>query len=66
MTEHSDRLEILVRDEGVGFDPLKAGGKHFGLTGIRQRAKILGGTVHIDSEPGRGTTVCIVLPRRAG
>ncbi len=57
-----DRLVIDVRDWGVGFDPhgVKAG--HFGLRGIRERARLLGGSTEIHSAPGEGTHVHVELP----
>jgi len=51
-----------VRDGGVGFDPEAVGPNRFGLEGIRERGRLLGGRVSIDSRPGKGTRVCIVLP----
>jgi signal transduction histidine kinase len=65
-----DLVRLDVRDDGRGFDPAglgerpgEAGG--FGLTGMRQRAVGLGGTLEIESEPGTGTTVCASLPALA-
>ncbi len=49
---------LKVRDNGKGFDvdgPRKEGS--FGLTGLRERAYLLGGAVRIDSSPGRGTQI---------
>ncbi|MFZ4622019.1 MAG: sensor histidine kinase, partial [Bacteroidota bacterium] len=48
-------------DNGKGFDilSLKEG---LGMTGIRERTKILGGTCDIRSTPGDGTTVLITIP----
>jgi PAS domain S-box-containing protein len=64
--QHPKQLEVVIQDWGLGFDPAKVGGpqkgKHFGLTGIRQRAHLLHGSCEIESLPGRGTTVRVVLP----
>ncbi len=51
-------------DNGKGFEAstVKEG---MGLTGIRERAKILGGTCDIKSHPGEGTTVLIILPEHS-
>lgn len=56
------RVEIEVADDGRGFDPehTSAG---FGLTGMRERAELAGGTIDVRSVPGR-TTVRAVLPAR--
>jgi two-component system sensor histidine kinase UhpB len=59
------RLTLSVTDDGVGFSE-EAGNKssRFGLIGIRERVRHFDGFVHIDSSPGRGTTVAIELPLR--
>jgi len=60
-------LTIEIRDDGIGFDPAQVGEGHYGLSGIRQRAHVCGGTATIDSQPGKGTRVVVRLPRsRAG
>jgi signal transduction histidine kinase len=63
-----DRFEILVRDDGEGFNPAEAeqpgGRRGLGLIGMRERALQLAGVVTIDSAPGRGTVVRIVLSPR--
>ncbi|HVX32330.1 MAG TPA: GAF domain-containing sensor histidine kinase [Solirubrobacterales bacterium] len=58
------RIEIEVRDDGDGFDPTLAPGR--GLLGMRERVELLGGTLAIDSRPGRGTTVSSTFPVRGG
>jgi len=64
-----DQLCIEVHDQGVGFDrrlsdqyEVSAGSSKFGLFSIRERMKALGGSLLIDSEPGKGTTATLVLP----
>jgi signal transduction histidine kinase len=61
------RFELGVSDSGVGFNvsdltflPTQQGG--FGLYSIRERLIIIGGTLEIDSSPGRGTRVRITAP----
>ncbi len=51
------RLNILVRDDGVGFDPDLALAGHHGLTGMRYRIDSLGGAMTLTSSPGEGTTI---------
>ena len=55
-------IALDVRDDGQGF---AAGEKqapgHFGLTGMRERAAAIGGTLEVESEPSRGTTVRLLL-----
>jgi PAS domain S-box-containing protein len=57
-----DRLRIEVRDWGIGFDIKAAAKGRFGLEGIRQRVKLLGGKCNIRSKPGRGTRLIVELP----
>lgn len=58
-----DRLVLTVRDNGRGFDPGTVGdGKSYGILGIRERAYTLGGAARIDSRPGGGTLVEVVIP----
>jgi NarL family two-component system sensor histidine kinase YdfH len=62
-----EALEIRVRDNGVGFEPdlarLPAG--HYGLIGLWERARLLGGAFQITSVPGQGTQLCFCLPLTA-
>ncbi|NLF06898.1 MAG: PAS domain S-box protein [Pirellulaceae bacterium] len=57
-----DNVTIDVRDWGVGFDPAQVAGNHFGLRGIRERARLLRGSAEIESSPGQGTHIRVVLP----
>ena len=47
LLQRADRLRIEIRDWGVGFDPRAVPKNHFGLEGIRQRARLLGGKCSI-------------------
>ena len=62
--QQDDWIVIAVRDDGVGFDsdPQKPGAGHFGLVGMRERARLAGGVLSATSAPGRGTTVQLSLP----
>lgn len=57
-------LLIEIRDDGIGFNPTIAGTQvgHYGLLGIRERAKLIGGRLEIESQPGRGTSLHFWLP----
>ncbi len=59
-------LTIEVRDDGTGFDPeaalTRAG--HYGLLGLRERARLAGGALEIDSAPGEGARLTLRLPLR--
>ena len=58
-------VTLEIKDNGRGFEREKSAGPgegHFGLLGISERAKRLGGEVAITSELGRGTTIRVVVP----
>ena len=57
-----DELEITVRDEGRGFDPeAEIPRGHFGITGMRERARRIGGEFVIDGKVGSGCLVTLKL-----
>ena len=62
LLQREDRLRIEIRDWGVGFDPKTFPKSHFGLEGIRQRARLLGGKCSIKSKAGKGTRIMVELP----
>jgi signal transduction histidine kinase len=52
----------MIRDDGCGFDPKVIGQPgHYGLIGLQERARSLGGTLSIDSQSGRGTTLKVTI-----
>jgi signal transduction histidine kinase len=54
---------LRIVDDGVGFDPLAtANSDRFGLASMRERAEVMGATLEIQSELGRGTTVEVLWP----
>jgi len=60
-------LLVSIRDWGVGFDPSQAfqeheRGRHVGLIGMRERARLWGGEVSIESGAGAGTTITVTIP----
>jgi two-component system nitrate/nitrite sensor histidine kinase NarX len=62
------RLRVEVEDNGQGFDLSaveRRGGPYFGLLVMRERARILGGELRVDSTPGRGTRVFVSVPLAA-
>jgi signal transduction histidine kinase len=63
VSEDAALVEIVVRDDGVGFD-LRQETSGYGLLGMRERAELLDGTVEITSVPGAGTTLHARLPVR--
>jgi signal transduction histidine kinase len=65
---NSEKVILLVKDDGKGFVPENCIGPrdgHFGLLGMTERAKRLGGQVLISSVPGSGTSVRIEIPLSA-
>ena len=63
VVEHDGTIEVSVHDDGSGFDP-RAAHAGFGLTGIRERVTQHGGTLEVQSGPGRGTNLRISIPAR--
>jgi PAS domain S-box-containing protein len=58
-----DGALLAVSDRGVGFDPESPGrGMSLGLASMRERARLVCGTLDIESAPGRGTTILAWVP----
>jgi PAS domain S-box-containing protein len=60
-------LQVTVSDQGSGFDPAAMplageGGRGFGLLGIQERLKYMGGTLVIESNPGQGSRFVLSVP----
>jgi PAS domain S-box-containing protein len=62
LTRQNDLVRIAVRDWGVGFDTHSVDEQRYGLAGIRERVRLLGGRLRIDSKRGEGTRVLAQLP----
>ena len=63
----NDRIRLCVKDNGCGFDPddvIQSSDplSGYGLKGMSDRADVVGGSLSLDSSPGRGTTICLELP----
>lgn len=63
-------LVLSIQDSGCGFDPggvqsQPERGLHVGLVGIRERARMLGGSCTVESSPGAGTTIAVTVPLAA-
>jgi two-component system, NarL family, sensor histidine kinase DevS len=59
--DRSGTIDIQVRDDGRGFDAEDVGAG-FGLLGMRERVGIVNGTLEVQSQIGRGTTVRARIP----
>jgi signal transduction histidine kinase len=57
-----NKISLHVEDDGVGFACRTAQQRGFGLTGMRERAAALGGSMRVRSERGKGTQLRIVFP----
>jgi len=67
LTVTDDEVYLVVTDTGCGFEPEVAlsrgvSREHFGLRGIQERARAMGGDCEINSQPGAGTGILINLP----
>jgi signal transduction histidine kinase len=66
LREMDDGLLLAVRDDGVGFDPENPRkGMRLGLVGMRERVRLVQGTLDVESAPGRGTTIVAWVPAEA-
>ncbi|MDO8750517.1 MAG: HAMP domain-containing protein [Dehalococcoidia bacterium] len=67
ITHQGTVVRLIIRDDGIGFDPATIAGavpraRGIGLAGMRERANLIGGQVIIQSAPGNGTTVEVEVP----
>jgi signal transduction histidine kinase len=63
------QFQLRIRDDGKGIDPNVLGGNgragHYGLPGMRERAKLIGGRLAVWSERGSGTEIELTIPAAA-
>lgn len=59
-------ITLEIGDNGVGFDPAMVTTGHYGLLGLRERARLMNGQLLTSSEPGKGTTIRLWLPWERG
>lgn len=60
--QEAETVQLQIRDWGVGFATGPVPTNRFGLEGIRERARLLGGQAEIHSAPDQGTRVVVRLP----
>ncbi|MFO7910975.1 MAG: PAS domain S-box protein [Desulfotignum sp.] len=63
--EEQKQLRVTVSDQGAGFDPgavLKNEGTGFGLFSIHERLQLMGGSIRIESSPGNGASLSLIVP----
>jgi two-component system NarL family sensor kinase len=57
-----EQVELFVQDDGRGFDPSETPQGRYGLVGMNERVRLLGGTLGLESSPGEGTRVRVLIP----
>jgi two-component system NarL family sensor kinase len=57
-----ERAQLVVADNGRGFDAEQVFGERFGLIGLNERTRLLGGVLRLESEVGQGTRVQVTIP----
>jgi PAS domain S-box-containing protein len=63
LREDSGGIHLIIRDSGKGFDVEAAlRGKGLGLTSMRERVRLMNGTISIESKPMGGTTIHVRVP----
>ncbi len=67
LKQRNDDLILVIEDDGKGFNvekqsKIRKDGSGLGLIGVRERVIIIGGTVEIESDPGKGTGVFVRIP----
>jgi len=65
-----ERVRMEIWDDGVGFDPRAAlagenGRRGWGLLGMQERVALLGGEFTVESQPGAGSRLTVILPLEA-
>ena len=64
MAQQNGRLELYIADDGVGVDPAKMpNGGGLGIKGMRERAELIGAQLSVESQPGQGVAVRLILDK---
>ena len=61
LQEENGHLTFTITDNGLGFDTAAQFPGHLGLKSMRERVERIGGRFQLESEPGQGTTLVIVV-----
>lgn len=64
LTRSGNRLELRIRDDGVGFEPGRIAtddDRGIGMAGMRDRVELFGGDLAISSAPGKGTAITVTV-----
>jgi two-component system NarL family sensor kinase len=60
----SNQVRLIIEDDGQGFEPAEVPSDRYGLVGLNERTRLLGGTLRLESSPGTGTRVEVTVPAR--
>lgn len=63
VADQAGMLQVVVSDDGAGFDTTAEHPGHFGLSTMAERVRSMGASLMVTSAPGAGTTVAVSLPR---
>lgn len=64
MQQQENMLILSIEDDGYGFEiPTLLPNTRFGLRGMRERTEFIGGCVHIETAPGKGTAITLTIER---
>jgi signal transduction histidine kinase len=63
LSEVGNTVAMRIRDDGRGFDPTVRDGERYGLRGMEERARLIGGTLRVEAQPGSGTFVEVIVPK---
>jgi len=67
LSQKSDILHLLIKDNGIGFDPASSAGKTgLGIASMKERARLIQGELSIESQPGKGTAIKLAIPLKLG
>ena len=58
----TDQVQLWIEDDGQGFDTSIIPENRFGLVGLNERTKLLGGNFYLESHSGSGTRLQITIP----
>jgi two-component system NarL family sensor kinase len=62
LTIRPEQVQLAIEDDGRGFDPAEIGPDHYGLIGLSERVKLMGGSFQLCSSPSRGTQITVSVP----
>ncbi|TAK14084.1 MAG: GAF domain-containing protein [Anaerolineae bacterium] len=62
----SETARISIQDNGRGFDPQEVFKDRYGLVGLNERVRLLGGALRLETDPGAGTRLEVSIPLETG